>query len=400
MRRILVLALITSAVLPGLGQQVIPDFSAKPSVKWKYKIQRPIYASPVVDENRVFFGGLDSTFYALDAATGKEIWRMKTAGAIRSNAVIHAGILYLNGGDGKLYALDKTSGKRNWIFSGKGEKKYDFADYHHSTPVFANNVLYFGSGDGNIYAINAANGAKIWSYQTGDAVHATPAIAGDKIFFGSFDGYVYALNLSDGQLAWKFKTVGQMYFPKGEVQGSPAVYKGIVVIGARDFNVYAISQSKGTGLWNRYLPNGWGLVNTIRDSTLYIGTGDQRMFYAIDPRNGRENWSKKMELLVFGSSAFSKSMLYTGTTMGKLHGIDLKTGDTRWTFTTEAYEKNHLKYFKADDTYRDDIYSIIKSNEQFLEAQNELGGIFSTPAITDELMVITTTDGTVYCLRR
>jgi outer membrane protein assembly factor BamB len=92
-------------------------------------------------------------------------------------------------------------------------------------------------------------------------------------------------------------------------------------------------------------------------------------------------------------------MIYAGMTNGKLQGIDKSTGEKRWTFTTDGYKMNRLKYFKDDDTYREDIYSIIKSNQQFLEVEEELGGIFSTPALAGEYLVFTSTEGAVYCLK-
>jgi len=92
--------------------------------------------------------------------------------------------------------------------------------------------------------------------------------------------------------------------------------------------------------------------------------------------------------------------LYVGTTIGKLHGIDRKTGLKTWTFLTESYENNATKYFKKDDSYRDDIRYIIKSNEQFLKVEEELGGIFTTPWISNDKIVFTSTNGDVYCLIR
>ncbi|MFZ4800191.1 MAG: PQQ-binding-like beta-propeller repeat protein, partial [Bacteroidia bacterium] len=70
-----------------------------------------------------------------------------------------------------------------------------------------------------------------------------------------------------------------------------------------------------------------------------------------------------------------------------------------WAQATDAYTTNKSKYFKADDSYRDDIYSIITSNEQFLDVEFELGGIFSTPLVVDGSIIFTSTDGTVTCLR-
>ena len=378
----------------------ISDFKEKPKTKWVFEIKSPIFSSPSVSEDLVYFGGLDSIFYAIEISSGHEKWRFRTKGEIRSSPLIYGTRVFLNGGDGSLYALDKKSGELIWRFDAKCERKYDFADYFHSTPVINDSVLYFGSGDSNLYAIDFHTGHLIWSFKTGNIVHTTPAVCNDRIFFGSFDGFVYALNLKSGELIWKFKTVGHRFFPVGEVQGSPAVFNNLVIIGARDYNVYAIDQEKGFCHWNKSFTKGWGLNNNIHDSILYIGTADERVLIAADPETGNEYWKKNMEFLIFGNNAFSESLLYVGTTIGKLHGISLLSGDKLWSFETNSYKENRFKYFKPDDTYREDIYSIIKSNEQFLDVECELGGIFSTPYIDNNIIIFSSTNGTLYCLEK
>jgi len=378
----------------------IPDFDKLPKMKWQFKIKAPIFSSPVIREDVVYFGGLDSILYAVDIHSGKEKWRFRTHGQIRSSVCPGDELLYLNGGDGILYALNRSSGAVVWKFPTHEEKKYDFADYFHSTPVLANGILYFGSGDGSLYALNSKTGALSWSYATGNVLHTAPAIDHGKIFFGSFDGYVYALNLGDGSLAWKFKTVGHNYFPKGEVQGAPFAFNHTIYIGARDYNIYALDEEKGYCHWNKSFTRGWGLCTEVHDSVLYIGSADERVLIAADPGTGREFWRQGMEFLVFGNNAYSKNLLYIGTTMGKLHGISLKTGKKKWTFETNSYKVNRDKYFRPDDSYRDDIYSIIKSNEQFLDVECELGGIFTTPVISGDYLFFTSTNGTLYCLER
>ncbi len=378
----------------------ISDFSELPQVNWKYNTKAPIYSSPVAMDGLVYVGGNDSILHVLDLNSGKEQWSFRTKGEIRSTVCLDSNRLYLNGGDGNLYALDRKNGRLMWIFSTEGERKYDFADYFHSTPILRNGVLYFGSGDGNFYAVRSESGSLLWKFKTGDVIHNTAALTDDRLFFGSFDGFVYALNLADGALIWKFKTVGHHYFPKGEVQGSPVVNGNLVIVGARDYNVYALDQQKGYGHWNKAFTKGWGLCNTVYDSVLYIGSADERRLIAANPATGVEFWNKPMEFLVFGNNAYSDSMLYVGTTIGKLHGINRKTGMKVWTFATESYSNTAAKYFKSDDSYRDDIYSIIKSNEQFLEVEEELGGIFSSPWISNDKIVFTSTNGKVYCFRK
>jgi outer membrane protein assembly factor BamB len=178
------------------------------------------------------------------------------------------------------------------------------------------------------------------------------------------------------------------------------VKDGIVFIGARDYNIYALDQQKGFSRWNKAFQRGWVFTNTIHDSVLHLAGADERVLIAVEPKSGAELWKKKMEFLIFGKNVYSKSMLYVGTTIGKFHGIDAKTGEKKWTVTTDGYEKNRLKYFKEDDSYRDDIYQIIKSSEHFLEVEYELGGIFSTAAIDKDHIVFASTEGVVYCLSR
>jgi len=376
------------------------DFDEIPKTKWEFKTSKPIFSSPVISESTVYFGGTDSVLHAVNIESGKEEWRFKTNGEIRSNVCIYADFLYLNGGDGAIYKLEKLTGKTVWKFETKGEKKVDFADYFHSTPMVYNETLYFGSGDGYFYAVDAKKGKKIWTFKTGNAVHTNPAISNGKVFFGSFDGYVYALDLLKGKLVWKFKTVGHKYFPTGDVNGSPTVFKNLVFIGARDYNFYALDQEKGFCHWNKAFFRGWALNSSINDSVLYIGSADERVLIGADPETGAEFWKTNMEFLVFGNNAYSETLLYVGTTNGKLQAFSKLSGKYIWSFETETYKKNRQKYFKSDGTYRDDIYSIIKSNEQFLDVECELGGIFSTPVIHGNYLIFTSTNGKLYCLEK
>ena len=80
--------------------------------------------------------------------------------------------------------------------------------------------------------------------------------------------------------------------------------------------------------------------------------------------------------------------------------FDKKTGAIKWAFATDGYNTNHLRFFKADDTYRDDIGRILKSPAHFIAAEYAMGGIFSTPAIAGDVIVVTTSEGIVYGLKR
>jgi len=374
------------------------DIPVLPALQWKFAVAAPIFSSPVADDNAVYFGSLDSCFYAVNIQTGKMLWKFTTKGEIRSTALLANELIYFISGDGKLYCLN-DSGKEVWAFAEGAERKYDFADYHQSSPILNEGTLFFGMGDGFLYAIDANKGKLIWKIKTDGPIHNTPVIDNGIIYFGSFDGNVYAVDIAKRSITWKFKTVGHTYFPKGEVQGNPSIMNNAVIIGARDYNVYALDKEKGFAHWNKAFTRGWVLSNMYKDSVLYLAGADERLLAAIDGKTMKENWKRNMELLMFGRPAFTKNMLYMGTTIGKLHGIDINTGQDKWVFTTDGYKQNHNKYFKEDDSYRDDIFSIITTNEQFLDAQTVLGGIFSTPLVHLGNIFFTSTEGVLYCLK-
>jgi outer membrane protein assembly factor BamB len=382
----------------------VGDFETQPTLSWKFQTNSPIIGSPVIDNQIVYAGSTDGILYALTLNDGKEKWKFTTYGPIRSTVCIEKDKLFVLSGDGNLYCLNKQSGSLLWrfkTFTGYiGDRKYDFADYYASSPVVHENAVFFGCSDGRIYSVNVEDGKLLWSYETGDIVHTRPVISQGKLFAGSFDGNVYTLNVNTGALLWKFKSVGHRYFPGGEVTGNPVVVNNLVLIGARDYHVYAIEQNGGYCYWDKKFPKGWALPITVRDTVAYIGTSDDRELLAVDVRTGETIWKADAKFNIFGGCGLSSSMGYFGTLMGNLFGFDLKSGTMKWKLPLDGYTTNRLKYFKEDDSFRDDIGEILKSNDEVLTMYNDLGAIFSTPAISNDRLVVTSSDGNVYCYKR
>lgn len=379
--------------------QTVRDFDQQPKLAWQFKTTGAVISSPVIDGNTVYVASLDSGLYAIDLSTGKAKWTFGTFGSIRSTVCIEQNQLFLLGGDTYLYCLNKNTGAELWrfrTFNGyMGDRRYDWADYYHSSPVISNGIVYFGSGN-TLYAVKISTGDIVWYYQTGDVVHTVPSVYKEKIFVGSFDGHVYALNNLTGQLIWKFKTTGQRYFPRGEVMGSPVAHGGYVFVGARDFNFYALDANGGYSRWLKTFPKGWALPVTPNDSVIYVGTSDDRLLVAMDFQTGDTVWTANAKFNIFGKMTRSQSMGYFGTLMGKIFGIDLKTGKIKWSLNTEGYNNHRLKYLKDDDNYRDDIGAILGTGNDALQMYYNLGAIFSTPAITNEYIVVSSADGSVY----
>ena len=89
--------------------------SKPPSAQWSFAAGGKILSHPVADDGMVVFGSNDSSFYALDAASGDLLWKFGTRSAIRGAALVHDDITYVVSGN-DLYALSRTTGKEIWSF--------------------------------------------------------------------------------------------------------------------------------------------------------------------------------------------------------------------------------------------------------------------------------------------
>lgn len=380
------------------------QFACSQHLLWKFSTGRPLVGSLVQDGDKIYFGGLDSIFYALDISTGSLRWKLKTDGAFRSAPVVVNGNIFVYNSEGKLYCIRPT-GTVAWTFRTGGEKTHEpfgFADYFLSSPVYENGLLFFGSGDSCVYAIGVSDGQLRWRYKTGDVVHATPCLYQNRLYIGSFDGWFYCLAKDRGTLQWKFKSIGQEYFPKGEFNGSATAFNNAVFVGARDYNFYALNASQPSCRWNLRFPKGWAITRPlIHDSLLYIGTSDDRKFFCLDPKTGGTIWTFDAKYNLFGAPVVADSVIYEGTMMGHLFGLHKKTGKLLFDFTTDGYNTHHLDYFKEDDTYRDDVFKTrIRRNEDFLTLYIALGGIISQPIVFGNCVLFTSMDGNVYCITR
>ena len=376
------------------------DFVTKPALLWKFKINGPVVGSPVIGDSMVYITSLDSSLYALDLASGKMKWKLPTGAPLRSSVCLAAGKLFLLGGEGLLYGIEKDSGRVSGYFRTltgfMGERQDDYADYFQSTPVVVDTTIYFGSG-GYIFAVSLTDGYMKWKYQTGDVVHTRPAVSMGKVYAGSFDGNLYCLDVRTGNLVWKFKTTGHSYFPKGEVMGDPVAAGGMVFASARDYNVYALDVRGGYCNWLKQFPKGWALPVTLNDSVVYVGSSDDRQLFALDFLTGREVWKADAGFNILGGCAIGSRIGYFGTLAGKLHGIDLTTGKIIWTIELDSYKANHLTWLKPDDSYRDDIGRLVRTPVEMLVMYRKLGGVFGTPALAGNRIVVAGYDGWVYC---
>ncbi len=167
------------------------------------------------------------------------VWREQFPAAIKAGPRIVDDKIIVARTDGLVCALDHRTGDTLWSFETSGEIL--------GTPAWSGEVLVFGSGDGHITALNDA-GEQVWTHDAGLPVYGVPLIAGETVYIGDNGGRLHALDLHDGSPRWTFERADYA------IELQPCVWGELVVFGAWDGYVYAVSRESGELAWKSLGP--------------------------------------------------------------------------------------------------------------------------------------------------
>jgi outer membrane protein assembly factor BamB len=111
-----------------------------------------VNTSPAVAGGLVFAGSSDERFVqAVDVKTGKERWHFPTERPVWSSPAVAGQLIYFGDGSGTVYAVDRATGRERWRHK-SGRRIL-------SSPLPADGLLYVGNDDGGVYALRAGRSA-------------------------------------------------------------------------------------------------------------------------------------------------------------------------------------------------------------------------------------------------
>jgi outer membrane protein assembly factor BamB len=333
-----------------------------------------IQSSPVVVDNRVYFGSDNGMVYCLDALDGDEEWNFPTDGAVKSTPAVVDGVVYVGSTDRNMYALDADNGNKLW--------NYSFASYSAqiwSSPAVSNNMIFFGTDDNNFYALNITDAQSPeleWTFTTGGLVQSSPAVDWPNVYFGSVDGKVYCVYANNGTQKWAFEP-GDSF----EFYSSPVLANQKLFIGSGRYNIggvfYCLDAQTGQESW-RFLPPGDGRFSEIYSSaavhggTVFVhawhkisGSDQLGTLYALPEQDPNSDGNITGDEIVWsfrtwdnegGSSpAVADGKVLVGSTNNRLYCVDEFTGVEIWNITTggmivaSPFIANGIVYITAED---------------------------------------------------
>lgn len=223
-----------------------PDYSVNKEYNrvkeiWKTTIGNAVYTSPVVYDNKIYFGDDTGMFYCYSVSDGKEIWNFASDNRIVGTAAVADNVVVFGSADNNIYGLDAKNGKLLW--------KVEAGEPVLGSAVIDKGVAYIGASDHAFRAIALKTGKEVWQYNDVEGyMESRPLIYNNKVIFGAWDNNMYALNKQTGELIWIWADGrrGMMFSPAAVW---PVAAYGKVFFTAPDRVMSAVNAETGKTVW-------------------------------------------------------------------------------------------------------------------------------------------------------
>lgn len=316
------------------------DIAAGTNLKWKVKLPKKGYNSPVIWGDKLFLTGADAAerwLYCYDKNNGNLLWQHQANNITGSPATppkttddtgLAAPTVTTDGnlvvaifGTGDIMACD-FSGNRVWAKNlGVPANHYG----HSSSLIYWKGkviVQFDTNKERKLMALEINTGNPVWETQrTSHISWASPILAeigGKMQVITSSEPTVAGYDAETGKELWKNDCM------MGEVGPSPAYGSGLVFAGNEYATLAAIDPSNGSKVWenNEYLPEVASPV--VADGLLLVATS-YGMLICYDAKSGTKNWEHDFGEGFYSSPVIADGKLFAADMKGVIHVMKISS---------------------------------------------------------------------------
>jgi outer membrane protein assembly factor BamB len=275
-----------------------------------------------------------------------------------------------------------------WTFKTAGPVK--------SSAAIVQDRVFIGSDDGNVYALALADGTKVWAFKTGGGIESSPLVMEGKVFVGSSDAFLYALEAGTGKLAWKYETGDKILGGPNWVKSGNALR---VLVGSYDFKLHCVDAGTGRSNWVYETGNYINGSPAVASGEAIFG-GCDGMLHVISLAEGKQAKEIEAGAYIAGSAALVDGRAYFGQYENEFLCVDLKAGTKAWTF----HDRN-FPYFSSPAVTqevvvfggRDKLLHCVKrENGKPVWSFATRGKVDSSPVVCGNKVVVGSDDGRLY----
>ncbi|HEX4792679.1 MAG TPA: PQQ-binding-like beta-propeller repeat protein [Humisphaera sp.] len=265
--------------------------------------------TPLVMDGKVFIGDLGGIFHAVAASDGHKLWTFDSASTIHSSANAIGNRIVFGDDGADIFCIDANTGAKLW------EEKA--GDRVNGAPAIVDGAALVSGCDAQLRGIGLADGKEMYAVDLGALCPGSAAISNNRIVMGTDGGRVVCLTADKRQQAWLFESVEN----RAMVYSSPAIADGIVVVGARDRNVYGLELSSGKKIWSFPTRGEVDSSPAISGGRVYVGSKDRKL-YVLDLKTGAKIWEFSASRAITGSPAIAEGVAVVGDTSGTLYCLE------------------------------------------------------------------------------
>lgn len=233
----------------------------------------------------------------------------------------------------------------------------------------------------------------LWIFRCEDEIRTRPAVAKGIVLTGAYDNNLYAVTADKGEFLWKYPT-------GGGIGGSPTVHEDAVMIGSADHSLYSLQLRKGRLNWQFNAEGAIYSTPAVRFDHVFFGA-DDGFFYVVNLMRGQLYWKTNIYSPVRSTPYVSDELVYFGTEGGQVLGLELSAGKPKWqtkaqrAVTSSPKVADDILYVGSSDGK---VYAIDASSGWPIWRFSTKGPVISTPALHEDALFIGSADGNLYAI--
>lgn len=196
-----------------------------------------------------------------------------------------------------------------------------------SSAAIAGGRVFIGSDDGHLYALDAATGRKLWAFRTGEAIEATPLVLDGAVYFGDSAGELRALDAVSGAQKWSYKTEDKILGGANWFRSTNGADR--IVVGSYDFKVHCVDAASGKAVWTFETSNYVNGTPAVAGGRIIFGGCDGKL-HALDSESGRQIAEIEAGAYVAGSPALAGSRAFAGHFGEEVVCVEVATSNIAW----------------------------------------------------------------------
>lgn len=346
-------------------------------VRWTFRSDKPLHASPTVVDDHVYLTTEDGRAVALERHTGQLIWQYHTGWLSSSTPAVVDDAVIVAIRPGTIFSLNRQTGTLRW------ETDLGHPLFVLTSPLVAHGSIYIGAADGKLHALDAATGLERWAFETKDWILSTAAYTDGRVLVLSQDTLLYVIGANTGRRRFIYPTGRGRH-----LTASPVIQGERAYIGATGGRISALAWRNRTFPWDSKL--------RLWKSRLFLWG-----ILKSPPEQKGRVWSTRLDADVTHPPAIADQSLYVATIQGKVVALEMETGTVRWTsdlgsdITSAPIVAGHTVLVGTLDGR---VVALATQSGEQLWVFKTNGQITGSPIVVEDTMYVASHDGILYAV--